>query len=111
MDIEDPLLAEYRKTFPEKFRILREHLNVLKRDKSLDALSLFRLVVHKIAGSSGTYGFMIASKLCKDLDLELQDKIKNFNQVIFASEWFASLDAFLKQLEKALEKPDVKIKF
>lgn len=111
MEFEDPLVTEYRKTFPQKFQNLRDHLNALIKERSLQALSVFRQDVHKIAGSSGTYGFMTASNLCKNLDSDLQEKIKNFNKEIFSSDWFSYLEGFLKELEKALENPDIKIKF
>lgn len=111
MDNEDLLVSQYRETFPAKLMLIREHIDLLKKEGSLDALDLLRRDVHKLAGSSGTYGFTTASNLCKSKDLELQEKLKNFNLSGLSPEWFSNLDQFYKELEKTLEKPDIAIKF
>ncbi len=110
MDFEHPILAEYRKSLPLKLELLAQQLKEVKKELSLSSLDAFQRELHKMAGSSGIYGYTTASDLCKQLSNDLLEKIKNFHPDIFSDEWLSSLDAFLKKLEKAFSSPDKQIR-
>ena len=77
--IPKEILEQYKKSIPAKLEEI-EGL-ILEAKASSEAL---RFAVHKLAGSSGTYGYHEASDLCKTLETNL------------------NLDAFLVELKKRL---------
>lgn len=111
MDNAESIFLEYQKTIPGKLDRLKRLIQTLKDNQSLENLKQLQMEVHKIAGNSGTYGFMNASDLCKALDQDLLEKMKNFPHSSLDNEYLNSLDTFLKSLEKAFIKPEKKLKF
>src|SRR5699024_9505404 len=55
--------------------------------------------VHKLAGSSGSYGFTEVSRLCKALELELADQIELAHHSIPSASLLASLDDFFSKIQ------------
>ena len=37
MDAEDPLVAEYRKTFSEKLKLFHEHIEAVKKEQTIES--------------------------------------------------------------------------
>ncbi|MBS3904968.1 MAG: hypothetical protein KGZ39_06550 [Simkania sp.] len=111
MDVENPLLADYRKGIPRKLELLQQLVAGVKRERSLPSLEALRYEVHKITGNSGTYGYITASDLCKQLDVDLREKIKSFTKDIISEEWLVSLDSFLQRVERAFSAPDKQVQF
>jgi HPt (histidine-containing phosphotransfer) domain-containing protein len=107
MQQEHPLVTEYRKTIPEKIESISSLIADVKNLKTLESLQSLRQAVHKLAGNSGTYGFMKVSNACKELDLDLQEKIQSFNPDILTIQWLSGLDIFLKNLKIHFSKPDI----
>jgi chemotaxis protein histidine kinase CheA len=98
MEEEKKFQAEYLKTVPEKMQDLKELIQKLEQNIGLETLNSFRLKVHKIAGSAGTFGFMNASILSKAFEQEILANIALFNSQKKVQE------CFLKNCQLYLEK-------
>lgn len=111
MEAEHPLVTEYRSTIPEKIAHIEQLIGDLKTKVSQETVTTLRMAVHKLAGSSGTYGFERCSRLCRDLDADLKLKLENFSLDFFNPEYIKMLELFLVRLKNFLMDPDVIIKF
>ena len=110
MEPENPIIDEYRKRLADEIERLRSFIKDLKREYSLSALERLRRELEKLAKSSGKFGYLNASKLCQDLELDLIAKIKNFSLEKAQSDWFKTLDEFVPQLEKAFSEKEIMTK-
>jgi len=79
MPSEHPLLNEYKKTIPEKLNLISHLIGTLTDQKTEESLKALHEALHTLCGNSGTYGFIKASNLCRSLDNELKDQLKNFS--------------------------------
>ena len=111
MEELDPLVAEYQKTIPQKLDALKKCIQLLVSQPNKETLEAFRAVVHKLAGNSGTYGYLTVSKFCKQLELDAKSRIDNIAQLLPEKEWLESLQITFSQIEKAFSKPDLNIRF
>jgi hypothetical protein len=111
MKQEHPLVTDYRKTIPEKVDSIAYLIHDVKLLKTLESLQALRQAVHKLAGNSGTYGFMKVSLACKDLEADLQNKMSGFSPEIITDEWLKSLDSFLDHMKSHFKQPDVIVEF
>lgn len=71
MEDWDTALAGFRRTFLDRVPLLAREataaLDILRKDStSIEALSSLHLVLHKIAGSGGTYGFATMATAATD---------------------------------------------
>lgn len=64
------LIDKYREALPSRLQELRQRATSLDESESLHA---YEREVHKLAGSSGSYGFRILSEALRDLDRLLRD--------------------------------------
>ncbi len=70
MTSDSPQIAaiklRYQKSFPEKLELVAEHLNALLGDESTNiSIADTREMLHKLAGSSGMYGYTDISTVCR----------------------------------------------
>lgn len=88
---------QYESTIPQKLKLLEDLMNALQQHP--DALHLKELkdAVHKIAGSAGSYGFSPVSTLCKEVDLQISERLAN--GLLTDSKWLSSLDVYLKKIK------------
>ncbi len=70
-EIPEEILNEYRKTIPEKLATLQNLISLVVEEASEDHLKNLRFAVHKLAGSSGMYGYMQVSNICKKFEQEV----------------------------------------
>lgn len=65
-----------------------------------------RTVVHKIAGSAGTYGYALVSIVCKEMDVEMSKRIASgqFGE----AKWLASLDEFVQKVKESFQTSSLK---
>jgi HPt (histidine-containing phosphotransfer) domain-containing protein len=92
MSINKELLESYKTSLPSKLDTIQKLSSTLQ-----EALDQLRFVVHKLAGSSGTYGYMEASQLCKKMESKLLAHSADLNLTLFQNE-----------LKKRLENSDQK---
>lgn len=69
MTSDSPQIAEiklrYQQSFSEKTEIISEHLDALLGDDTQISLGDTREMLHKLAGSSGMYGYADISAVCR----------------------------------------------
>jgi HPt (histidine-containing phosphotransfer) domain-containing protein len=95
------LRKEYQKTIPEKLSHLEQLAQAVKGAYTKEAVAAFRMAVHKIAGSAGTYGYAAAGELCHQWDQDLMKKLEAFRSEDQA--WVAEVEGFLSQLRHLLQ--------
>lgn len=66
----------YVDTIPEKLNIILQLIDELNDHVNAETLKNLRLQIHKMAGSSGTYGFEQVSSYCKKFENELILKLE-----------------------------------
>lgn len=102
-DIYQKILADYRNTIPSKLTQLQQLIDAIHQNASAETLQALRLLVHKLAGNAGTYGYMDVTILCKKLDLELLKNIEEFNQGKTNPVFETGLESYLEQIRKGYE--------
>ncbi|MBS0623931.1 MAG: response regulator [Verrucomicrobia bacterium] len=102
MNSSHPLFTEYRKSISQKMALLQQLVQQLKQDCSLQNLKELQREIHKLAGSSGTYGYLEVSRICKNLELDILVHIKNFH-LTSTQKWVLTLDPILQGIEKAFD--------
>lgn len=99
----DELLAElkekYRKSIFDKLERLEKMILAVQKEPSLEHLRALRGEVHKIAGSSGSYGYLSVSEICKTLEIDLIKQIDLAKQEQIDPEWTFLLDDFFSQIK------------
>lgn len=98
------LQNEYRLTIPEKIRTLRQTAIQIETEISEESLKNLRLLVHKMAGSSGTYGFPDTCRLCKQFEAEILADINTFSQSGGRADWVRKYRSRIDEIEKQFEK-------
>jgi HPt (histidine-containing phosphotransfer) domain-containing protein len=105
-DIIAKFTREYLETVPEKVRVLTELINKMKTKIDLDTLKEFRMHIHKIAGSAGTYGFKTVSDLCRQFEKDLIEKVEHFEERPGEPAWIPEFEAKFNQIKDAFTKKD-----
>ena len=89
--IPPELMTEYLQTLPTKLKTIKERIDCIRQEPTDENLEAFRFAVHKLAGNTGTYGYLEASRLCKEMLDKLREKTTDLD-----------LDSFYQKLTKAL---------
>jgi HPt (histidine-containing phosphotransfer) domain-containing protein len=93
---------EYVNTFPEKLRLLQGLIDEMKQAVHRETLQTLRLHIHKIAGSSGTYGFSDLSLICKEFEGVILQKMEILKDDIGDSNWVAEFMPYVDKIRKEL---------
>ena len=91
---------EYISTVPEKLKTMERLLDEMHdsvREKTLQDL---RLLVNKIAGSAGTYGFAAVSDVCKEFETEILSKIALHRGAVGDPRWAVGFREYLVRIKK-----------
>ncbi len=91
---EEKLLSEYLNTIFYKLAKIKAFFLLYKENKETQFLESLTKSIHKLAGSSGTYGFMTASDLSKKMETKLKDA-KTTDEAEFKSYFDGMISAFL----------------
>lgn len=102
-DVYKKILLDYRSTISGKLEQLQQLVDALHQNASTETLQALRLLVHKLAGNAGTYGYMDVTIHCKKLDVELLRNIEEFNRGQTNPVFEISLDTYLQQIKKGYE--------
>ncbi len=105
-DIIVRFTREYRETIPEKIRVLTGLIDKLKEKIDLETLKEFRMQIHKIAGSAGTYGFKTVSTLCREFEKELIEKVEHFEERPGEKSWISGFETHFNRIKEAFTKQD-----
>lgn len=88
------LLKTYQDSIPQKLEEIDHLIKKMQSSFDLQTLKELKFLVHKLAGSAGTYGYTEVSDICKELENDLNKKLNS--DLIHsppAIEWTASLSA------------------
>lgn len=91
--------ANYQKTIFDKVERLERMIQLVQKNPSQKNLQNLRTEIHKLAGSSGSYGYTNVSRLCKSLEQELINQIEQVKEKEPDSTWLNSLDNFFRELK------------
>lgn len=101
--IPDKVLAElresYRKSIYDKIERIEKLILAVQKDTKGENLLALKKEVHKIAGSSGSHGYLAVSKLCRNLELELDQQIILEKEGKVDAEWALNLDHFFTKIK------------
>ncbi|MEI6242009.1 MAG: Hpt domain-containing protein [Chlamydiota bacterium] len=101
-DALQELMLEYKKSIPEKLRVLEKLIADVHAKGDLASVSALRFAVHKLAGSAGSYGFTEVSELCLPLDKDLHQKMESFQPL--EKNWHITLDQIFEKVKAAFAK-------
>ncbi|MEX1013040.1 MAG: response regulator [Waddliaceae bacterium] len=96
------LREKYNQTIPEKLEQLTHLIEKIKEDPSKGNLEALKNLVHKIAGSAGSYGYMDVTTACRKLEYVLIDKLESTE---IDPHQIELLDAFLKRIKYSFQFP------
>lgn len=100
---------EYKQSIPQKIAKLEELVDQMRKTILLEPLEALKFHVHKIAGSSGIYGYRDVSVLCKQFEQELISKIQLLKEAAAPpspnAEWIADFDSKLAKIKQGFDKP------
>ncbi|MFI5343723.1 MAG: response regulator [Chlamydiales bacterium] len=91
--------ANYKKSILDKIEHLERLIGSVQMSPSVENLQTLRSEIHKLAGSSGSYGYAKVSCLCKRLELELIQQIELAKHSKQDAEWLLSLNGFFTELK------------
>ncbi len=91
--------ANYQKTIFDKIERLERMIQLVQKNPDQKNFQNLRTEIHKLAGSSGSYGYSKVSSLCKSLEQDLINRIEQLNENIPDAAWVNSLDNFFTELK------------
>ena len=100
MDENYPLLGQYRKEIDAKLKSMKTAIDALKKDYSLHSLNALKNKVHQMIGGAALYGYGEASDAGHELEMELIEKMKNFQLAPPPQTWFSQIDALYHKIEE-----------
>lgn len=98
----EALKAEYTRSIPQKISRLETDLANLRENINEENLKALRFDVHKLAGNSGTYGFVNCSAICKEFEKDLMLKLEQINSSMDKSVWLNDFQEQIKKISSSL---------
>ena len=93
------LQDEYRETIAEKIASVEAAAERALAEPDPDPFDHLKTVVHKIAGSAGSYGYPEATQLCRNLEAQIQEGMEQSS--LDDASWADTLDEFIRSLKQA----------
>jgi HPt (histidine-containing phosphotransfer) domain-containing protein len=100
---EEDIFLAYKQTIPSKLAAIKEAIALFEAKQEATTLDPLRRLIHKLAGSSGTYGYAEASALCKQMDVQMQQLLQAWDPIKAQALAVHEIQPFFAQLEKTLE--------
>ncbi|HLB52291.1 MAG TPA: response regulator [Chlamydiales bacterium] len=79
--IPEKLLTTYRASIPKKLALLEELIKDYKERRGIEELNALYFALHKLAGSSGVYGFLNVSKICVETKAKIHEWQRLFPKI------------------------------
>ncbi len=112
--ISDNFLAEiterYQRSISDKLERLEKMILAIQKTPTSEHIQAFKMEIHKIAGSSGSYGYPRVSELCKEMEKNLAEKMELAKLGKLPPAWLISLDEFFTQIKLNFQIPQVEEK-
>ncbi len=99
-EVAKELQQTYLAGLPAKISEIQSLTKQLSSTPSLESLKALRVLIHKMVGSAGTYGFPLVSSLCKPWDMRLMEFIEHFPACQKDLSWLQELGQLPEQLKK-----------
>lgn len=90
---------DYDKSIYSKMENLEKMIVDIQRSPSYENLQYLKIEVHKLAGSSGSYGYANVSEICKIMELELMKQMQLAQKSKAQSQFLNSLDDFFSRVK------------
>ncbi|MFT4552735.1 MAG: diguanylate cyclase (GGDEF)-like protein [Chlamydiales bacterium] len=104
--ILDKLQKEYERNIFDKVEMLEELTKTVSEDPNPENLEKLKYELHKIAGSAGSFGYNKATEVCRNLELEIIDRLKG--DIPISKSWAKNLtEGFMNSYKKAFQKAEV----
>jgi UDP-N-acetyl-D-glucosamine dehydrogenase len=103
------IMEDYRASIPNRLELLQILIDEIRKKTTEKDLKELRLQVHKIAGSAGIYGYGEVSKICKELDQLLGQKIEQFDPTKDTSAWAHDFEVYLEKIRKGFSGSEEKV--
>jgi anti-anti-sigma factor len=83
--LSQQLFEHYTQSLPEKLQTLEDLIQAAADHPSQESIERLKASLHKISGSAGTYGYVKAGEICKQLEqkLEVNLQINKFDEALF----------------------------
>lgn len=94
----------YIEEFPKKRKELEIELNKVKGKIEPFQFASLKLLVHRIAGNAGSFGFPETGKLCKEFDEHIQQLIDKNEDKFKVDEFADKSKRFLRDLDQTFQK-------
>ncbi len=91
---------EYEKNIPEKIKQVEELISSLQKEMKEETLHSLQALVHKTAGTAGSFGYMSVTNLCREWDQKLKEAKENLSQGKDLSSLPKELEGFLQKLKE-----------
>lgn len=91
------LKRKYEKAIPEKIAIITQLVRTCQANPSPESVTELKEILHKFGGSAGSYGFKKVSSICKEMDVQISEKLATGNYA--STDWLSSLSTFLHEIE------------
>lgn len=89
----------YDQTISDKIEDLEKMILTVEKNPSISHLQALKTLVHKIAGSAGSFGYFTVSQLCKNLETEIKEQIELAKKKSMNYIWLSDLDEFFSQIK------------
>jgi len=99
--IPEALLQQYQASIPDKLEALRMAIETLHSEVTIEHLKALHFLLHKNAGSAGTYGYFRVSQLCFEWQEKLSHLIETFPKCMQDLTWQKELDLLVDKLLSA----------
>lgn len=78
------LFEQYTSSLPEKLQTVEELVEKAVQSPSQETIETLKAAIHKLSGSAGTYGYVKAGEICKQLEQKLVLNLQNkkFDQAL-----------------------------
>lgn len=99
------LVQKYRASIPSKLQEIQQALEELEKNKTKEDLQNLRMLVHKIAGNAGTFGYGRVSELCRGMDVALSQMLKGDLALQLHPKFFSDFKAFFTHMKNEFQNP------
>ncbi len=95
------VMGEYRQSIPQQQGEIEAAIHNVRAGPTKEAFDALRLLVHKMAGNAGVYGFNKVTEVCRAWEAELVAVIEKLPEGTFDDAYFNQLDGRLNGVKEA----------
>lgn len=100
----EELKKEYIAQIPGKMKQLQDDFSKLKQNPSIEALKPVRMVIHKTAGTAGSFGYSQVTDICRAMDSKLTSIIDENAQDKINAQLISEIESCIKNVNDQFNK-------